>query len=481
MIENPDISYVTRSLPYYFGTAEKEPRDFEGNVCSEPEQFRDSIKPGWKSKLNYLPSSTLNTKLEELGAYDFLGIKKKKQYRTAIKINNLIRDWESANCYKFPSLERRDPGYLYLDNTLKNERLCPTILFSKVCKEGTVLKIGLNNTFKVGQGSLHTAVVFPVISISRKGRKLSITAKSKTLLYQDREHRPHIRRNVNLLETSLRLQKEALKGNSSLFTPLPRRLQSIPGVYIQRYFSDNLFRAKKYLNQETKLKALEKTARAISLLHRKEISHFDIRPENILVTKNKESYLADFDTSGKFRESALVTTDLYPYRGHLYHQAEESGKALLHTPGCDLVGLAITIAEIFFPNINHKTDFKAWLDRGNPKRKEFVDSLNSFQQQLFFRVVLPILQIDNAFNPDIPNITAKEFAQQASKSFSYVNADWVANQLKTLREELYPPVNESPMSTFQKTKTWIEELKTTFPQLPSSTKNDSTFKINPFD
>jgi len=449
MNENPNISSLTPPLPYYFGTAENEPRDLEGNALSETEEFRDDILPYWNPEPNIskLNPKALSAWMDNAQVNKALGIDQQYQQRLLNRIFNSISKWAQLH-HPYSSW-----GKLCLKDPANDENHYRPILFSKLSKEGKMLKIGINYSYILGQGSYHTAAIFPVLRLQKNEKQqVTVNIKSKILLCFKEDQMPYLDQDIHDFEKGLALQKKGLDATegSPTLAPLPRRLASIPGVYIQRYFPHDLRSARKRLNQKEQLIALERVARGVSLLENLKISHFDVRPPNILMSQDNTSYLNDFDAAGTFGEPAHTTTAVFPYRGKLFHKSKEIGKKLSYTQGCDLVGLVRTIAETFFPKIYFDTPHEPWLKKGSKERKELLHKLNRIQKRVFFRVVLPILKADQRFkaNHTKPN----ELQRQASRYFSHKDAKWVANELQSIRNEFFHSPDEAPQDTNESLK-----------------------------
>jgi serine/threonine protein kinase len=91
-------------------------------------------------------------------------------------------------------------------------------------------------------------------------------------------------------------------------------MEYVDGVDLLRYIKDSSYNDGKPLTQEQGLSIIFPILQAVSLLHQHHITHLDIKPENIILTKNEAKewrpVLIDFGLSKHYDKKGHVTSSL---------------------------------------------------------------------------------------------------------------------------------------------------------------------------
>jgi serine/threonine protein kinase len=103
---------------------------------------------------------------------------------------------------------------------------------------------------------------------------------------------------------------DAFKANNTAYY----EMEYVDGVDLLRYIKDTSYNNGKPLSQEQGISIIFPILQAVALLHQHHITHLDIKPENIILTKNEvkewRPVLIDFGLSKHYDKKGHVTSSL---------------------------------------------------------------------------------------------------------------------------------------------------------------------------
>ena len=105
------------------------------------------------------------------------------------------------------------------------------------------------------------------------------------------------------------------------------------------------------------LNILANAATGLGEMHEKEEAHSDIKPQNILVTKDNIGQISDLEMGGKIGENAKGATD-----GYLDKEAPKNGNGRILDKESDIYAFGYTLQDI--------TKHSEWYDLSDPKQQE---------------------------------------------------------------------------------------------------------------
>jgi len=320
----------------------------------------------------------------------------------------------------------------------------PMLIFSKKCKEGKQVKLGMNSCVWIGKGTNVQAMRFPVVNIRREKGDWKIWIKQKALL-QIMAEKPRLRKGaIKYFELGAWSQRRAIESlkesgvDSTSIMPVPRRLKYTTGTYTQRYCPYNFARVMGKLNPREKLELLENIACAAAALNSRGIAHFDLRPDNILLSSDYKGHLNDFESSHEFGTEFPITTRNFPYRGMPFHKAAKEKLNFYVYQGVDVVGLACSIAEACLPGVDWNFPYGEVISKKSEKREKFLGKLDPLQTRLF-ALVEEVMLADKAFTDSVrgKELAKEEVLRKGDEIFAGINASWCAEELKKIRLEFF--------------------------------------------
>ena len=359
----------------------------------------------------------------------------------------------------------------------KDTPVTPQVLFSKVCKEGEKLKIGLNVGLEVRKGSRVKVYKVPEVVLDLDG---TFELRPKALIVHQRGQNWEKVLDLMSYEEGIAIVKELFDGDT-LPVFFPRRLEKFPGCYIQHYFKGDLLDLLIYDSRRMiafpimyKLQVIEDLTRYVDCMAKGLASHHDVKPENVVAypdrTGRLRGCLIDYNACCELGTKLFTSREAYAYLS----QRKGGLRWFPATPATDLCGLAQTLAETFFPNVTRHTAREIWLEKPEIACLEFMldhyrknkyraavgmqeDNIvdlydmadppltqNSLQLELWVMgkvssIVEKIFRADMELAKRFPTQESVEKADpvaMAEEFFREIDACWVAEELKKLKQAI---------------------------------------------
>ena len=345
----------------------------------------------------------------------------------------------------------------------------PPVLFSKVAKEGRVLKFALNIGQEIDVGTRVSVYKVPQVVLKKDG---TFELRPKALIVHRTDETPIS--SIKYYEQGASIVQKAVR-DSKIPVFLPRPLEKFTGCYIQHCFKKTLKKAIfEDLSGETpqpfvdKLQLFEDVARFLQRIKASGAAHHDVKPGNIVLYSDEENrnrgYLLDYNFTVKMGKKLSTFQEGYRYYDSL---TQSSGlKTSRVTSATDLVGLAQTMLDSFFLPIIGQTSPRDWLQNPWEYALEEIEKCSD-QMDLYlsqdevaelyhtsvppeespenqvwalgriYDLIIKIFAADQKLYhrfPDQESVDNGDPVKAADEIFGEIDAGFVADELKRIRQ-----------------------------------------------